>query len=325
MSKERSDLSKKAESQRPFHGAGILTDPALRSIQRERAAAILSDLEMLKRKNVLFNPFLEVGAGRVQRSAALFNSYPVDGAATDISQKSLQDTPFVLSLLNYRRAPMLICCDAYHLPFLANSFSFVFAYQTLHHFENPLPVVTECYRVLGKGGHIFFNEEPMDSLFRRLLRGRRFLSHPPTKLQKLGYRLGLEKVFWDDGARERSLGITEARFDIDLWRKMLQPFTIIDIEINSRLKIHSDLYKPRLNSFVSGLIGGNVKGLGLKTDGEIVSGDFHKRLICLDCHSTRLSPREDKQIVCENCHRAYPIDNGVMRILPQDLEAELYS
>lgn len=314
--------AKRAESQRPFHGESILKDHNLSSMHRERVKAMLADLEVLKEKDISFDPFLEIGAGSVQRSSALVNNYPVDGVATDISQNSLQDLPYVLSLLNYDHKPMLICCDAHHLPFLPNSFQFVFAYQTLHHFENPVPVAAECYRVLGKGGHFFFNEEPMDSSFRRLLRGKRMLSHPPTKLQELGYRLGVEKVFWDDGALERSLGITEARFDIDLWREALRPFVIVDIEINRQLKMHSDLQKPVLSSFLAGFIGGNVKGLCLKTEGEVVSGDFRKRLMCPDCNSTRL--RAENQLVCGHCGRVYPITEGVVRMLPRELEAQLY-
>jgi len=315
--------AKRAESQRPFSGESIVQDQNLSSMHRERASAMLADLEMLEQRNVSLDPFLEIGAGSVQRSAALVNNYPVGGVATDISENSLRDAPYVLSLLNYSHKPMLICCDAHHLPFLPASFQFVFACQTLHHFENPVPVAAECYRVLGKGGHFFFNEEPMDSSFRRLLRGRRMLSHPPTKLQKLGYRLGVEKVFWNDGALERSLGITEAQFDIDLWRELLRPFVIVDIEINRRLRIHCDLQEPILSSFLAGLIGGGVKGLCLKTEGEVVSGDFRKGLMCLDCNSTRLSHQEDR-LVCGNCSRVYRITDDVIRMLPRELEAQLH-
>ena len=317
--------AKQAESQRPFHGKAVLEDPVIRSRFRERANIILTDLKMLEQAGVSFNPFLEIGAGSVQRSAALINNYSVEGVATDISQKSLQDTPYVLAMLDYDRTPMLISCDAHYIPFLPNSFRFVFAYQTLHHFENPIPVLAECYRVLGKGGYLFFNEEPMDSSFRRLLRGNRTLSHPPTTIQKLGYKLGVEKIFWDDGLIERSLGMTEARFDIDLWRKALQPFTIIDIEINRRLKIHSDLQKPALNSFLSSFVGGNVKGLCLKTEGEVVNDDLRKSLMCLDCQSAQLSGIDEKQLVCKNCNRTYPITDGIIRMLPKQLETELYA
>lgn len=324
ISRQQSLAAKKAEFQRPFHGESVLSDESISSMIRERANKMLTDLEMLTKRGVLLSPFLEIGAGSVQRSAALMNHYPVDGVATDISINSLRDTPFVLTLLGYKHSPMLICCDAHHLPFLPNSFQFVFAYQTLHHFDNPVPVAAECYRVLCKGGHFFFNEEPMDSAFRRLLRGNRVLSHPPTKLQKIGYRLGVEKVFWDDGALERSLGITEARFDIDLWREVLRPFVICDIEVNRRLKIHSDLRKPVLNSSLSGFIGGNVRGLCQKTDGEAMVGDFRERFMCLDCNS-RLPYVEDEHLICENCGRTYPVVDGILRMLPKELEAALLS
>ena len=323
-SSEQDIRAKRAEVQRPFLGESILKDFALNLKCRESAGKILDDLKMLKQRSVSFDPFLEIGAGNGQRSAALTNHYPVIGVATDISQNSLRNTPYVLSLLDYDHKPMLICCDALHLPVLPNSFQFVFAYQTLHHFENPAPAAAECYRVLGKGGHFFFNDEPMDSPFRRLLRGKRMLSHPPSRWQKLGYRLGVEKVFWDDGELPRSLGMTEARFDVDVWRKLLRPFVIVDIEINRRLKIRSDLQKPVLNSFLAGCIGGNVKGLCLKAEGEAVSGDFRKRLICLDCNLARLSHLEQNQLVCGNCGRTYPIIEDVVRMLPQDLEVQLY-
>ncbi|MCP4374025.1 MAG: methyltransferase domain-containing protein [Deltaproteobacteria bacterium] len=322
--KPQNITAKKAESQRPFHGQAVIDDPNVRSLFRGRAHAILADLNALKQKGVSFSPFLEIGAGSVQRSAALINNYPTKGVATDISQKSLQDTPYVLSMLDYDLSPMLISCDAHHIPFLPNSFQFVFAYQTLHHFENPIPVLAECYRVLGKDGHLFFSEEPMDSSFRRFLRGNRMLSHPPTRMQKLGYRLGVQKVFWDDGTHERSLGMTEARFDIDLWRKALETYTIIDIEINQKLKIHSNLQAPVLNSFLSGLIGGNVKGLCFKEEGEVATDNFRERLMCLDCKLAQLSRIDDKQFVCENCDRVYPITDGIIRILPKQLELELY-
>ena len=316
--------AKKAETQRPHYGQAVLSSPSLRAMVHERANEILTDLKWLRQKGVLFSPFLEIGAGRVQRSAALMNNYPVQGAATDISQNCLQDAPYVLSMLNYDCSPILICCDAHHLPFLPNSFMFVFAYQTIHHFENPVPVIAECHRVLAKNGHLFFNNEPMDSSFRRLLRGKHLLSHPPTSIQKLGYRLGVEKVFWDDGAFERSLGMSEARFDLDLWRKALEPFTIIDIEVNRKLKIHGDLKKPVLNSFLSGFLGGNVKGLCLKTEGEVINGDFRERLMCLDCNSDQITPINKTQILCKNCNRKYSISDGVIRMLPKHLEEELY-
>jgi SAM-dependent methyltransferase len=322
--KQQSLSAKKAESERPYHGPAVLDDPVVRNLFLERANIILDDLNSLQNRGIELSPFLEIGAGSIQRSAALINNYPVQGAATDISQQSLQDTPFVLSLLNYNLAPTLICCEAHHLPFLPNSFNFVFAYQTLHHFENPIPVLAESYRVLGKNGHLFFNEEPMDSSFRRKLRGKRILAHPPTRIQRMGYKLGVEKVFWDDGSLERSLGMTEARFDLPLWIKALSPFSIIDIEVNRKLRIHSDLQKPVLNVALSGLIGGNVKGLCRKKTGETVNEDFHSRLMCLDCYSTNFEHISVEKIICNDCNRMYPIVNNIIRMFPKNLEAELF-
>lgn len=291
-------------------------------MHRERAHAVLADLRALSERHVSFDPFLEIGAGSVQRSAALVNNYPAAGIATDISSLSLQDAPYMRTLLNYTRLPMLISCDAHHLPFLENSFRFVFAYQALHHFSNPIPVIAECYRVLAKDGHFFFNEEPMDSSLRRFLRGERVLSHPPTPLQRIGYSLGVEKLFWDDGAVERSLGMTEARFDLDLWRKALEPFEILDFEVNRKLRIRSNLRTPSLNAMLSGIVGGNAKGVCIKREGETAGANLQDRLMCLDCRSSELFQAES--LCCRSCGREYPVEKGVIRMLPKSLESELY-
>jgi SAM-dependent methyltransferase/uncharacterized protein YbaR (Trm112 family) len=316
--------AKKAESQRPFNGEDVLENKDIANRFTVRATRMLGESRRLEQLGVDFNPFLEIGAGSVHRSAALINNFPVNGVATDISQNSLKDTPFVLSLLGYTRSPILICCDSHHLPFLPDTFNFIFALQTLHHFANPVPVLKECYRVLARGGHLYFNEEPMDSGLRRILRGNRLLTEPPSFFQKLGYLLKVEKVFWDEGAHERALGMIEARFEIDLWRESLQQFQIIEFEVNQRLKLKSNLYKPFTSSFLSGLIGGNVKGLCRKDTGEEAGTDVLQRLMCPDCfNSLPYNPVEDS-ICCHQCSRMYPLENNILRILPKELEYALY-
>ena len=52
--------------------------------------------------------------------------------------------------------------------------------------------------------------------------------------------------------------MVEARFDLWLWREALRPFGEVRVEISRRLRLRSDLYRPRLAAFVSGLWGGNV-------------------------------------------------------------------
>ena len=324
-SADQSHSAKLAEINfRPFLGDRVVGDPVFRAMFQERALKTLVNLKELEKRNINFSPFLELGAGSVQRSAALMNYYSAEGVAVDISQGALQNAPYVLLILGYDNQPLRICCDAHHLPFLPNTFQFLFTYRTLHHFGNPIPAVAECFRVLGKGGHFFFNDEPMISPVIRFLRRGRLLSDPPTWLQRLAYRYRLQKVFWDDGALERSLGIIEARYDIDLWRRALSPFAIVDVEVSRRLKIHSNLESPALNAFLTGLIGGNVKGLCLKTGGQIASENIRERLMCLDCGYSSFSEMEQGWLHCGNCGREYPLRDGLIRMLPKTLEAELY-
>jgi len=317
--------SKRAEAQRPLHGESILTEERLSAMFRQRAHELLADMKKLNNWHpIVMSPFLEIGAGSVHRSAALLNHYSVEGVATDISQKSLQDTPFILKLLDYDKPPLLICCDAHAIPFLPNTFQFVFAYQMLHHFGNPIPIVNEVTRVLGNGGHFYFNQEPMDSRFRRFLRKDRWLSDPPTPLQQLGIRLGVDRIFWDKWSPEPELGMIEAKYDIDLWRATLQSLEILDIEVNGKLKIHSDLRTPRLYAWLSGIVGGNITGLCVKRTGEPVTGDFRERLMCLDCNANELVLKTGANLRCEHCGRIYPIVDNVIRMLPQELEAQLF-
>ena len=276
--------AKRAESRRAFLGPQVLNDAETQADFRRRAAVALRDFEALAEQDVDFSPFLEIGAGSAQRSTALMSRLAASGAALDISQNSLLNAPYVVAALQLDRVPMLVCADAHHIPFLPNTFRFVFAYRTLHHFENPVPVLAECARVLGRGGHLFFNEEPMDSDLRRWLRGGRTLSDPPTTAQRLAAEVGIEKVFWDDGAVERSLGMTEARFDMALWREALAPFEVVWIEVNRKLKLRTDLESHDLTSRLAGAIGGNVKGLCRKAYGEdVAAGTPRERLMCVDC------------------------------------------
>ncbi len=316
--------AKRAETKRPRFGERLFNNAALGTWHVENVRKTLADFEWLRARGVAFRPFLEIGAGHVQRSLALTNALGADGAATDISHDALRDTPFMLRLLQYERAPLVICCDAHHLPFLPNTFQFAFAYQTLHHFANPAPVIGECYRVLGSGGHFFFDEEPMDSWLRRRLRGRRLLSHPPTRVQRVAACMRVEKLFWDDGASERRSGITEARFDLSSWREALQPFTLLDLQVNRYARIHTNLHASAFTTQLAGLIGGNVKGLCAKRDGEPISKNFQERLMCVDCTSASFA-RNDSGLRCLHCQRAYPIHDGVLRMLPRDLENQLYA
>jgi SAM-dependent methyltransferase len=317
--------AKLAESRRPFHGEEVLSSPQLASWLRARAEEALDDFRSLVHQGVVLDPFLEIGAGSVQRSLAVANAYSVEGAAVDVSQSSLRNAPYVMRLLGQDRAPLLICCDAHRLPFLSDTFSLVFGYQTLHHFADPAPVVAECHRVLGRGGHFFFNREPMDSPARRLLRGRRTLSRPPTRVQRLASRLGVERVFWDAGAADRELGFTEAQFDLRVWREVLSVFGEACLLVNRRLRMRVDAKRAGLRVALPGLIGGNVRGLCTKSGGKVASGAPGARLMCVDCGSSRLERSAVSRLVCQDCGRSYPQIDAVLRMLPRELEEHLFA
>jgi hypothetical protein len=54
---------------------------------------------------------------------------------------------------------------------------------------------------------------------------------------------------------------------------------------SDRFGINVTTLQLSIGSLMAGAIGGNVKGLCLKGDGEDVGGDFQDRLMCLDCQS----------------------------------------
>jgi ubiquinone/menaquinone biosynthesis C-methylase UbiE len=321
--REQTIEAKRAEARRPFHGASILEEPRLATLQRERAARVLEDVRQFGLAPPALTPFLEIGAGSGQRSIALANRLGADGVATDISVRSLRDAPFVGALIGGERLPMRIACDAHHLPFLDDSVRLVLAYQTLHHFEDPRPVFAEALRVLGRGGHLVFNEEPLDSPVRRALRGRRMLVQPRTRVQRWAERAGVEKIFWDDGDVERSLGMTEARFDFPLWRQCLRDFELVELEVNRVLRLRVGPDGATWRRALAAVVGGNVRGLCRKPHGEPAGDDFRARLRCLDCGRAGLSA-DEPGLRCPTCDRRYPVEDGVLRMLPQALEQALY-
>jgi uncharacterized protein YbaR (Trm112 family) len=178
--------------------------------------------------------------------------------------------------------------------------------------------------VLAREGHFFFNDEPLDSPLRRFLRGGRRLNIPPTKPQRIAARLGLQKVFWDDGAWEVSVGITEARFNRWLWLAALAPFERVDLTVNRKLRLHTNLRTPRLTAWMAGWVGGNVRGLCQKLSGKPVVSRFDQRLMCLDCGASCLTHLPDGSLQCGACARQYPHFDGITRMLPLEIENALY-
>jgi methylase of polypeptide subunit release factors len=126
--------AKKAETRRNFAGRGLL-EPAVAVDLKRRADLMRQDLGSVLDRAAL-STFLEIGGGSGVRSLVLAGEYEAQGVLTDISQNSLRNAPFAALVLQTEAVPRRICCDAHFLPFLPDTFRFVFAYRTLHHSSN---------------------------------------------------------------------------------------------------------------------------------------------------------------------------------------------
>jgi hypothetical protein len=110
-----------------------------------------------------------------------------------------------------------------------------------------------------------------------------------------------------------------------VWRAALRVFGQARLVVNSRLKLAVDVQRAGLGSSLAALVGGNVRGLCTKTEGEAAAGDPRDRLMCLECESSSLEGSGDTQLACRECGSSYPVSGGVVRMLPAALERELYA
>ena len=135
-------------------------------VARVRPKIEKSQSQFIKLSNQCIDlfPFLEIGSGRCERSMLLATQFKANGFASDLSYHSL-DFAATYSKVLGMKLPHRVCCDAHNLPFKNRSFPFVFCYETLHHFSNPIPVIKEVVRVLDSGS-FFFDDEPVKNYLR---------------------------------------------------------------------------------------------------------------------------------------------------------------
>ena len=194
----------KAESRRPYYGPLILAERGVGAGLRQRAEITLRDLAPLAEAGVAFSPFLEIGAGSTQRSAALMNRYGAEGAATDISLDQLRNGPYVLALLGYERGPLLVSCDAAHLPFQESTFQFAFCCRSA---SRPQPGPRGGGIVPGAGRAGISAErrahgQPVETAHA----GRPSPVTSAHRVQRIATRLGVARLFWDDSGRGTGAG-----------------------------------------------------------------------------------------------------------------------
>ncbi len=297
---------------------------------RERVKSTKKDLVFLKKNQVEFSPYLEIGAEFGHRAAVLEEKHKAKGFALDISLESLQLAPYFIKRLKLKKIPDRICADAYNLPFQDNSFNFIFCYQSLHHFPNPRPIIEEIHRVLKPNGYLFINEEPISqglnlNLWRR-----------PTKLRlwekMLKYTLILPFIS-RIGKTETDHGILEETFDLKTWEKSLEIFENATGWINpfkygpgtTVIKnAKSGWLKPSLatSPFIFTL-GGGIKILAQKNNSlpvkKIDDNNIGDLLSCPSC-TKRLS----SNLVCPKCNTRYPVYKKIKLLLDRKLMKKLY-
>src|SRR3990167_4252973 len=221
-----------------------------------------------------------------------------------------------------------ICADAYHLPFLNNSFEFVFCYQTLHHFPDPSPIIGEIYRVLAPGGHFFVNEEPVSQRLNLNLWRR------PTKLRAwekaIKYTFILPFVS-TIGKTETNHRILEETFNIKTWEKSLNCFENATVwlkpypfgqESKINKKKSAGWLKPNpLTRSLINLSGGGIKILARK-GGKLqnkVNSQIESFLACPLCRKI-MTPK----LFCSKCRTGYQSFKRIKLLLEKRLMVKLY-
>jgi ubiquinone/menaquinone biosynthesis C-methylase UbiE len=330
MEKQRIE-SQKGE----IEGEEIIQDEydrhSIEVILKERMKKTFDQMTSLKATGRTLSPYIEIGAERGQRSLIMENEIGAAGAAVDISFDMLKSCDHYAKVFVKNKLPMRICCDANVLPFASASIPFIFCYQTLHHFPNPIPIIEEIHRVLSLGGNFFFDEEPYRKVLHLSLYASRKI-HSKESLNANKLRKILDHFCAKESNNEIEYGITENdEISLMTWRNALNIFDEKEIIIQSVKHLtSSELFKPRnyAKYILAYLLGGTIFGTCRKTG--IVDTRYKSimgTLICPSCLVNRFeSPlvQKDTTFSCMRCKKDYPVIDGVVFLFTHEKFEELY-
>lgn len=309
-----------------IHFTRELTRSEMHQELKKRLENSRRDFSRLQNQGVLISPYLEIGAEYGLRSSLIESKFKVRGIALDIAQSSLEQVRWFANQFKLNRIPLRVCSDAHSLPFPDDSFAFIFCYQTLHHFPNPLPVVQEIFRVLKPNGYFFFAEEPISQKFNLNLFRR------PTKTTGL---LKFLKIFpllpfiSKIGKTETDFGIFEGTISLKVWRQITQLFNPVAIQIEvfpfGYLTSTLTFKEWSWQQIILDMFGGGIQAL-LQKEADTNEGKFKKnhtiKFTCPDCHIV-LTPKI--QLQCNKCGRVFGKTHGILKLLPLDLHTSLYA
>jgi SAM-dependent methyltransferase/uncharacterized protein YbaR (Trm112 family) len=341
MNRIQSAVNKKAEIefrkklvQQQVSGAQVLKDEysslEIERILKERMDTTFKQVDKLEQQGFVLSPYIEIGAERCQRSLVMENDLNISGAAVDISFDMLKSCEYYSERFNKNRIPLRVCCDAYNLPFISNSIPFVFCYETLHHFPDPLPIVREVFRVLSPGGLFLFDEEPYKQILHfKLYESDRIYS--TKSLNKNRLRKLFDYFLSEAPCNEIEHGIIENHdISIDDWRSILEVFQQKNVRLESLKYIKSELYEPRsqLKFHIARLCGGELSGTCVKPGScESPAMTINDAIICPSCRRVGEElklVKMERHLYCVNCKSTFPeIDNILFMLCPDQLN-ELY-
>ncbi len=302
----------------------------IQQILAGRMDGTLKDMRALAAAETVMSPFLEIGAERGQRSLVMANEIGASGAALDISFDMLRSCAYYQKVFNKPNLPHRVCADANLLPFKSASLPFVFCYETLHHFPDPAPIVNEIHRCLLPGGQLFFAEEPYKRVFHlSLYKAKK--SYSKERLNSSVIRKTLDYFFAEESCNEVDHDIIE-NHDVTIrrWKKALQPFPEKEVTLRRGKKVSCELFgrKPFWNFLLAYLVGGEISGICRK------KGQIGRRatsiLDALACPSCRMTGRDsaltlkDSYYLCQQCHKGFPIVDGVAFLFTHEKLAALY-
>ena len=114
-----------------------------------------SQEEMFKNKTVV-----DIGCGAAGKSLYYASCGASKVIGVEILEKYRTEAEKLAADLNLADKFEFVCADAANLPFEENSIDTIIMNDAMEHVDNPEAVLTECLRVIKKGGRIFINFPP---------------------------------------------------------------------------------------------------------------------------------------------------------------------